>query len=61
MMSKNTPLPDCVHRPDEPTDYLAWHDWADKMAKTHVQIRCQGCGLYKTWVPKKKRAPKVKE
>lgn len=34
-----------------PEDYLAWHAWAEKMQKTHRQIRCSGCGLFKVWVP----------
>lgn len=36
-----------------PDDYLAWHDWAKTMAKTHRQKRCKGCGLYAIWVPKR--------
>ena len=38
-----------------PEGYLDFHDWAEKKSKTHRQIRCQGCGLYFIWVPKKKR------
>jgi hypothetical protein len=41
-----------------PTTYIAWHDWAEKKSKTHRQIKCPGCGLYKIWVPKKKRVKK---
>lgn len=40
-----------------PRDYLAWHEWAEKKAKTHVQERCPVCGFYAIWKPKpKKRA-----
>jgi hypothetical protein len=35
-----------------PVGYLAKHDWAEKKAKTHKQIRCPGCGLFKIWVRK---------
>lgn len=33
-----------------PTGYVEWHEWAEKKAKTHDQIRCPGCGLFKVWV-----------
>lgn len=36
----------------EGLSYLGWFKWADKMGKTHKQIRCPGCRLYKIWVPK---------
>jgi hypothetical protein len=35
-----------------PGGYLAWHEWAEQMTKTHRQIRCPGCGLYEVWIPK---------
>lgn len=38
-----------------PEGYLAWHEWAEKKAKTHKSTRCPGCGLYKVWVPKRAR------
>lgn len=34
-----------------PEGFVAWHDWADEMARTHKQARCAGCGLYMIWVP----------
>lgn len=34
----------------EPNDYLGWHAWAEEKSKTHHQIKCEGCGLYKIWV-----------
>ena len=30
------------------------HDWAAKMARTHKQERCSGCGLFQIWVPRAK-------
>lgn len=41
-----------------PDGYLGWHEWAEKMGKTHKQRKCSGCGLYAIWEPKKK-GPKV--
>lgn len=35
-----------------PTGYLAWHEWAEKMSKTHRQLRCSGCGLWMIWIPR---------
>ena len=29
-----------------PTAYLAWHEWAERMSKTHDFSKCPGCGLY---------------
>lgn len=43
------------HTPDQPTGYIAWFGWAQRMSKTHRQIKCEGCGLYQVWVPKIKR------
>lgn len=40
---KHTPCPD---------SYMAWHHWAARKARTHTQIRCDGCGLFTIWVPK---------
>jgi hypothetical protein len=42
-----------------PQGYLAWHEWAERMNKTHRQIRCPSCHLFAIWVPRKKRAPKT--
>lgn len=43
---------ECQHTPC-PEGYLAWHDWAEKMAETHRQKRCPVCRLWSIWVPKK--------
>lgn len=29
-----------------------WLDWATEKKKTHVQVRCPDCGLFKIWLPK---------
>jgi hypothetical protein len=43
----------CQQHTPEPNGYLRWHSWADRMARTHRQLRCPDCGLYKIWVPKR--------
>lgn len=43
------------HEPS-PSGYVDCIDWAKHMGKTHRQTRCEGCGLYAIWEPKKKRA-----
>lgn len=35
-----------------PEAYQGWHMWAMNKAKTHNQIRCNGCGLFAVWIPK---------
>jgi hypothetical protein len=35
-----------------PNSYTAWHDWAEKMAETHVQTKCPECGLWMIWTPR---------
>ena len=34
----------------QPAGYLQWYDWAARMAKTHVQIRCPGCDRWAIWI-----------
>ncbi len=50
-------MPECpkkhLHTPC-PDGYVQWHDWADKMGKTHDQFKCPGCQLWKVWKPKQK-------
>lgn len=51
-----TPVPDttskcplrATHTPD-PRGYGDWFAWAAKMATTHTQVRCEGCGLLAIW------------
>lgn len=38
-----------LHAKDAPEGYLAWHEWAEKKAKTHDQSQCPGCGRWKVW------------
>jgi hypothetical protein len=42
-VDRHTPCPD---------GYVGWHHWAERMSKTHIQIRCPGCDLWAIWLPK---------
>ncbi len=42
----------CEDHTPRPEGYIQWHDWAESMAKTHKQRRCEGCGRYAIWEPK---------
>jgi hypothetical protein len=45
--------PDAARRhTPSPTGYIAWHEWAEKKARTHVQRRCPSCGFLAVWVRK---------
>lgn len=33
----------------QPWGYVAWHEWAEKMSRTHVQVECPGCGRLMIW------------
>ena len=35
-----------------PDNYVAWHEWAERMSETHVQSRCPACGLWAIWTPR---------
>lgn len=35
-----------------PDGYVSWHEWAEGMAKTHRQVRCETCGRWAIWIPK---------
>jgi hypothetical protein len=41
---------DCKNHTDAPCGYIQWHEWARKKAKTHKQLKCHECGLYKIWI-----------
>lgn len=41
------------HTAFQPEGYLAWHEWAEQMSKTHKQRKCPGCGLYQIWEPRR--------
>lgn len=35
---------------EQPQGYIWWHEWAEKMAKSHPkQLRCPDCGLFTIW------------
>lgn len=42
----------CADHTPSPERYLAWHEWADKMTKTHKQIQCPECQMWMIWIPK---------
>jgi hypothetical protein len=46
------PLHPCDDHNEGPSGYTAWHDWASRMGRTHMQLRCGGCDLYKIWIRK---------
>lgn len=49
----------CPHFEDHtesPSGYLQWHAWAEKMARTHRQVKCGGCGKWSIWIPKRTTA-----
>jgi hypothetical protein len=56
--SGGTTCPDCgvkgVGYRLGPPGYVAWHEWADKLSKTHDQLECPNCGSLTIWKPKKK-------
>lgn len=35
-----------------PSGYVQWHEWAERMEKTHKQKRCPSCGFWAIWVPR---------
>ena len=42
----------CADHTYGPDNYLAWHEWAERMGETHDQRTCDECGLYLIWTPK---------
>ena len=36
---------------DCPPGYSPWFAWAEEKAKTHYQVRCEGCQRFEIWVP----------
>lgn len=49
--------PDRAKHTSDPPGYLQWHAWAEKKAKTHVQIQCPTCGFWAIWKRKPKPTP----
>lgn len=41
-----------AHTPS-PAGYLQWDAWAEKMAETHDQHPCPGCGYWMIWTKRK--------
>lgn len=44
--------PDAAKHTPCPKNYIQWHFWADRMSKTHKQVRCATCGLWTIWAVK---------
>lgn len=44
--------PEAAQHTPAPVGYLAWHEWAGTMQRTHGQRKCPGCGLFKIWYPR---------
>lgn len=44
--------PDAALHTPHPSGYIAHANWADRMKKTHRQVRCQTCGFWAVWVSK---------
>jgi len=42
----------CADHTEQPTGYIQASAWADEMLKTHKQLICGECLLWKIWVPK---------
>jgi len=49
MTNKRTTCKDHTPCPD---GYVARQSWAAKKDKTHKQIKCDQCGLFKIWIPR---------
>lgn len=45
---RETPCPNRAQHTPTPAD-VGLMEWASKMSRTHEQIKCPGCGLYKIW------------
>jgi hypothetical protein len=39
-------------RKSEPTGYIFWFEWAERMSKRYKQIKCKCCGKYHIWKKK---------
>lgn len=50
-----TSLPPCptpekhTHPEEDSLGYVAWHEWAERMMRTHTQHKCPGCGRYRVY------------
>ena len=43
------------HEKDVPKGYIQFFEWCKEKSKTHKQIKCPECGLYKIWVRRNKQ------
>jgi len=34
---------------EEPRGYVEWHEWAERMGRTHEQHPCPGCSRLTVW------------
>ena len=50
---KDTKCPNVKNHTKCPTAYNHWNYWANRMRKTHKQIKCPDCGRFAIWVPRK--------
>lgn len=46
------PCQNAANHTPVPFGYIARAEWAERMAKTHRQTKCPGCGLWMIWVPR---------
>ena len=46
--------PDARKHTKCPEGYVEWDKWAEKMGKTHDQLRCSTCGFFVIWKRKVK-------
>lgn len=46
---------------DEPSDYIALSEWAEKMIKTHHQEPCPDCGRLTVWKKGVENASEIQE
>jgi hypothetical protein len=43
---------ECEPHTPHPSGYLQRDAWAERMARTHKQRQCRGCGLWAVWEQK---------
>ena len=56
MTKRKTTCPNKTNHTHGPFGYAAWHEWAEKMAETHVQEQCPECRFWVIWTPKEEAA-----
>lgn len=49
ILKSSKDCPNVKRHTKAPQGYIAWHEWAEKKAKTHKQERCPTCGFYAIW------------